>query len=307
MGVMASAKLAAPDWETIQDSVECPLCRYNLRGLSEARCPECGYEFEWAEILDVTRRKHRYLFEHHPERNIWSFSKTLVGGLLPWRFWKALHPAQPADEARLFGYRWVVKGFASLPMVIGGVWLLMMSMNWQVNDWPREKLDNVIDIFAGSRATIASEFIGPLLHIRLYIFAVLVTLLLLALPEMSACALLIYRSSMRQAKIERHHVNRCVTYSYDAVVWPISFMVMLGALAVIWPVTRLDWQIEVLCWSLLLLLPVVWAVMSVRLACAYRYYLRMKHAVAAVLAGQIIVALLVMVVMVVIKELFAAD
>ena len=62
-----------PDWETHREEVRCPLCNYNLRGLSEPRCPECGYSFDWPEILDITRRKHRYLFEHHPEGNIGSF------------------------------------------------------------------------------------------------------------------------------------------------------------------------------------------------------------------------------------------
>ena len=91
----------APDWEKIDHSVECPLCRYNLRGLNEARCPECGFAFDWREILDITRRKHPYLFEHHPEQNVWSFCWTLAGGLNPWLFWRTLHPAQLADEWRL--------------------------------------------------------------------------------------------------------------------------------------------------------------------------------------------------------------
>jgi hypothetical protein len=306
MGAAETVAQSGPDWEAIGHAVECPLCRYNLRGLSEPRCPECGYAFEWREILDTTQRKHRYLFEHHPERNVWSFFMTLAGGLVPWRFWRTLHPAQPADEARLTAYRWVVKGIACLPMAVAGFWLLMMSLDWQVNDWPRQRLGDLIDIFPRQKSTMASELIMPLLRMRLYNFVLLVTLFLLALPEMSSSALLIYRSSMRRAKLERHHVDRCVAYSYDVVVWPISFLLMLGALAVVWPFRRLSWEIELLCWSVFLLLPAVWAVMSVRLACSYRYYLRMRHAVAAVVAGQVIVALFMMVVMVVIKEIVAA-
>ena len=49
------------------ETLHCPLCEYNLRGLSEPRCPECGYRFEWAELRDPSRRLHPYLFEHHPE------------------------------------------------------------------------------------------------------------------------------------------------------------------------------------------------------------------------------------------------
>src|SRR5687767_7734312 len=63
----------------------CPLCDYNLRGLIEPRCPECGYRFEWAQLRDQKLQFHPYLFEHHPKRNVWSFCRTLVGGLRPAR------------------------------------------------------------------------------------------------------------------------------------------------------------------------------------------------------------------------------
>ena len=73
---------AAPD-------AACPLCGYDLRGLETApdpRCPECGRRFEWADFTDPARRRHPYLFEHHPERPAWSFARTLLGGLRPGRF-----------------------------------------------------------------------------------------------------------------------------------------------------------------------------------------------------------------------------
>ncbi|MCA9255136.1 MAG: hypothetical protein KDA33_05835, partial [Phycisphaerales bacterium] len=62
-----------PDWASSEQEIVCPLCEYNLRGLSEARCPECGSEYTWAELQDERRKGHPYLFEHHPERNFWSF------------------------------------------------------------------------------------------------------------------------------------------------------------------------------------------------------------------------------------------
>src|SRR3954449_9349849 len=90
----------APDWDAQREDLACPLCGYNLRGLREPRCPECGYRFRWADLTDPprapgeprcpecgyrfrwadltapARRVHPYLFEHHPERNGWSFWKT---------------------------------------------------------------------------------------------------------------------------------------------------------------------------------------------------------------------------------------
>src|SRR5258705_8474331 len=90
-----SHSIGAVESPAAQEDATCPLCNYNLRGLTQPRCPECGFTFDWSEILDITRRKHPYLFEHHPERNLWSFFKTLFGGANPRRFWRALHPAPP--------------------------------------------------------------------------------------------------------------------------------------------------------------------------------------------------------------------
>src|SRR5688572_30924831 len=98
---------AAPDWNASEREVVCPLCDYNLRGLVEPRCPECGYRFEWAQLRDQKLQFHPYLFEHHPKRNVWSFCRTLLGGLRPLRFWERLNPGQPSRPGRLLGY-WAV-------------------------------------------------------------------------------------------------------------------------------------------------------------------------------------------------------
>src|SRR5438034_2766364 len=95
---------SAPDWATLSGDIECPLCGYNLRGLSDARCPECGHQFCWANLIDPERRKHPFLFEHHPERNVWSFCRTVLAGLRPWRFWSSLLPVQPSNPRRLVLY-----------------------------------------------------------------------------------------------------------------------------------------------------------------------------------------------------------
>lgn len=76
-----------PDWSQVEYDVNCPLCDYNLRGLVEPRCPECGFRFVWSEVLDPVRRKHPYLFEHHPRTWFRSFWKTLWAGWRPRRFW----------------------------------------------------------------------------------------------------------------------------------------------------------------------------------------------------------------------------
>lgn len=114
--------VAAPDWDHLSADIECPLCRYNLRGLVQPRCPECGYAFDWLDLLDVSRRKHPYLFEHHPNQNIWSFFKTLGGGLLPKRFWKQLKPSQPGDASRLVLY------WCCSILLVG--WIVVLAFAW---------------------------------------------------------------------------------------------------------------------------------------------------------------------------------
>ena len=45
--------MPAYDWRMAADSerdVHCPRCAYNLRGLTTPRCPECGFEFSFAEF-----------------------------------------------------------------------------------------------------------------------------------------------------------------------------------------------------------------------------------------------------------------
>jgi len=117
-----TSPVSAPDWDKIDEEIHCPLCEYNLRGLIEPRCPECGYRFTWPELLDPTRRLHPYLFEHHPERNLWSFWKTALGGLRPWRFWRSLNPVQPSSPRRLIVY-WGVYSLILLPAAVAHVLL----------------------------------------------------------------------------------------------------------------------------------------------------------------------------------------
>src|SRR3954468_19436061 len=111
--------LEVPTISPPDQDVLCPLCGYNLRGLPEARCPECGGQFDWPDLLDPTRRVHRYLFEHHPERNIWSFIRTMIGGITPRRFWRDLHPAQPSRPKRLVLYWMVTLLLGSLSLLPG--------------------------------------------------------------------------------------------------------------------------------------------------------------------------------------------
>lgn len=85
----AATSTDAPDWGTLTLELRCPRCGYNLRLLPQPRCPECGLQFAWAEVVAAAQRKLDCpLFEYHwRDRPIRSFLVTIWRALLPWRLW----------------------------------------------------------------------------------------------------------------------------------------------------------------------------------------------------------------------------
>ena len=49
-GPMTSGGSTLPGRPIFDTDVFCPHCEYNLRGQTEARCPECGREFDPASF-----------------------------------------------------------------------------------------------------------------------------------------------------------------------------------------------------------------------------------------------------------------
>src|SRR5437762_9083583 len=93
-----------------EEAIHCPLCDYNLRGLIEPRCPECGYRFDWDDLQNPAKKTHPYLFEHQRRRNVYVFARTVIGQLLPRRFWSSVRPSQPSNPSRLALYFGIVCG-----------------------------------------------------------------------------------------------------------------------------------------------------------------------------------------------------
>src|SRR3954449_11913956 len=92
---------AQPDWSAIDETIHCPHCDNDLRGLIEPLCPECGYRFAWHELLDEQLRGHPFLFEYARRRLRWSFVRTNLAGWLPQRFWRSVQPQQRINLPRL--------------------------------------------------------------------------------------------------------------------------------------------------------------------------------------------------------------
>ena len=81
------------------DSQPCPKCGYDQSGIistwedqcpMEGRCPECGLDFEWANVFDSSRVDLPWYVEHarSPWRMIRRTIPTLWYLLIPNRYWK---------------------------------------------------------------------------------------------------------------------------------------------------------------------------------------------------------------------------
>jgi hypothetical protein len=82
-----------PDWSTDDVELDCPRCGYNLRMLTVARCPECGLQFRWDELIKAKEEFHTRppIFEYHwRDHPIRSLAFTVSMCLQPWRLWRWL-------------------------------------------------------------------------------------------------------------------------------------------------------------------------------------------------------------------------
>lgn len=210
-----------PDWEGRDRNVDCPLCAYKLRGVVEPRCPECGYLFTWPQILDPALRLHPYLFEHHPECNLRSFLRTVLGGLRPGRFWTSLFPTQPSRPKRLVGYWAIAAGMLIAAALAGLATSLIGIVSYQEmlanNQRAQQSMAHpasTIDAPSASRIireVCTSGTVRETLTVAVFIPAVW--------PWLSAATFLIFRISMRYARVKPIHMLRICVYSCDAIFW----------------------------------------------------------------------------------------
>jgi hypothetical protein len=274
----------------VTGDVVCPLCDYNLRGLTEPRCPECGYQFQWRDLLDPKRQTHPYIFEHHPRRNVWSFVRTAIGGLRPLKFWSSLRPDQTSRPKRLIAY-WVACMLIVLLLLVLACAALFVGETAKFNAYwglpgfrsmrPVPSHRSYLD-WDAFRWTLKAH--GPPFWLC---WAACV-----AWPWLTAAVLMIFRVSMRRAKVNTEHVLRSVLYSGDAFLWPALLLtaslwvgVVLMAIGLtdepLGPWLRpIGVIVAILCF-----LPVV------KLWAAYQRYLRLRHAFWTIVASQVIVGL----------------
>ncbi len=80
-----------PAWDKIDFEVHCSRCGYNLYTLQQPRCPECGLQFAWRDVLDRSAWQSDFLFEHHwRSRPAHSWLKTFTATMRPFHFWRRI-------------------------------------------------------------------------------------------------------------------------------------------------------------------------------------------------------------------------
>jgi hypothetical protein len=275
-----------PDWLAVDRELLCPLCDYNLRGLTESRCPECGHQFNWRELQEEKRREHPYLFEHQHRRNVWSFFQTRKASLRSRRFWREVQPLHRPDPRRLIMY-WLAA--VMLCMLIAPLMLITPLLQ---------------DYFFRVSTTGPFTFIAPgfglrQVHFWMHDIGGPIILMIIAWPWLTFGALLLYRASLRQAKILPSHVLRCAVYTADAasVVVPLLILAAVLRNRELLGLGELEWLYHPFGYradpSLLVPLLLALCVLAYRLSIAYRRYLRFRHSIVAVVASQLIVGLVI--------------
>lgn len=268
-------------------------------------------------------------FEHHPERNVGSFVRTHLGGWRPRTFWTSLQPAQPSRVWRLLLYALLASSVVAT-VVIGhyALWVRghaeatrFERKNWVAQYAPGTPYHDSVVRSYGSVPQwldlIEPEPPSPDFFRRAWDaergWALALAVGLLAWPWATFLSLLVFRVSMRRARIKPVHVLRCVVYGFDIYLpvalatgvavgyravqtWsafppPVSFTsrwVPTPPIPTAMPYSyRPDVVADVLCWMCVAAL----AAAAYRLTAAFRHYLKFDHPAATVLASQVIVAL----------------
>lgn len=217
-------------------SLPCPLCQYDLRGATEPRCTECGYQTSWEELRDPKRRLHPFLFEHHPESNFKSFFRTLFATLRPGRFWRSVFDTQPSFPSRLRTC-WLTYSLLSITLYIAITWPLAAvqsregvnkSRAWnQGNIQNRPELEEYYTSQYGSLEAYL-DYMYPLeyaTHIRIVAPAVfcspisMIALFTLLWVPGTVLLLCIFQGSRRRRQLKSHHIMRCAIYCGDISLW----------------------------------------------------------------------------------------
>jgi len=110
----------------VDEGLRCPRCEYNLTGLTQPRCPECGVEFDWDEVRATADRGPPIAFEQaRSRRKVAAFIKTWATALFaPWVFARQVAARAGLRDAMIFaGVCFALTQVAPWSWEIAPVWL----------------------------------------------------------------------------------------------------------------------------------------------------------------------------------------
>lgn len=202
--------MPAPAWDTISTDITCPLCEYNLRGLIEPRCPECGHRFDWDEVSNRNNTQHPFLFEHGRSHLLWRGWRTGVSSLMPMRFWKTVRPTMRINIRRLVIY-WLMYTVPVLLGICAYVGIAAYRLELRLLSY-------------GLRRPLAwSDCLLMQLRRDWVIYGT--ALFLLVWPWITLLALRMFWVTLQRSEIRRGHPVRVVVYSGD-IAWALALFVV---------------------------------------------------------------------------------
>jgi hypothetical protein len=283
--------------------LHCPICDYDLHGLPSPRCPECGFRFEWEELL---REQVEYpdFFETARGHLIRAFERTLARSALSLRFWWQLRPTSRPRSRRLIVYVILVTTIGLI-----GALVIAAAPLYEYIQWNLTQRALIITSYSNPRnpddIAYAQQLARPFGSVQKYVDwayppptsiqfwrrtsnilkgRAFLPAIVLAWPIITFLALMIFRVSLMTARISPGHVLRCTAYSADAVAWLLAL-----ALVTLPFINRIDFD-SVLWTGYLPILLHIW--LSARLLISYQLYLRINRGLAMAITSQLMAALL---------------
>lgn len=230
---------AGPNWERIGRTICCSRCGYELRMLSEPRCPECGFLFDWRQLLTAvyTEQAGTYYEQNwtrHPFRAVF---RTFFRSLRPAKFWSSVSiheriqpkPLYALTLAACIGFFVTLHGLAWIIAAVARAATMLMV--------PRTGLTPSYRAAIAMRVQMVTSDIAAPRGLDNYWMIVpgLILMLILGTHFMLG----IFRQTLRRCRVRPEHLLRVLAYSslaglagYAAIaVTVIAVLFGLGARA----------------------------------------------------------------------------
>ncbi len=283
-------------------ALRCPICDYNLHGLPEPRCPECGFKFQWSDLQNE-QSGFAYFFETARSSPVRAFVRTLLYSAVPTRFWRTIRPTLRPRPKRLVIYALIAMLLGLLPaMIIGGAPLYSYAQ-WSLGR-RAFLLDNYAHPKDADSEAYAIQLAKPFGSVEQYvdwaypglssfqfwkhglvnvIGGMFLPAIVVGWPLLTFLSLMIFRVSLLNARVSPAQVLRCVVYSGDVAVWLLPLLlVVIPSFAVV--------GTENVAWSGYLPI-VLLMLLAARIVIAYQLYLRIRRGLAMVICSQVMAAL----------------